>query len=203
MRADRTVRVLAPLATDLETIRRFVRDRGAWIQRKLAEQVASPPDVSLLPAPGTLLPFLGESLQWVLTTGRGAARREPGDRLLVPAQSPDQALRKLKQWYRTETLRHAHVLAPAWARRLGRAPRGFVVREQKTRWGSCSSKGVVSLNWRLLLGPPELFEYVLVHELCHLRHHNHGPHFWAEVAALLPDYMDRRARLRRFAGTWF
>lgn len=203
MRADRTVRVLAPLALDLETIRRFVRARGAWIERKLAEQRHQPADVSTLPATGALLPFLGESLQLVLTPGRGAASRTADNRLIVPTQSPEQGLRKLKQWYRSETLRHASISARVWVERLGRSPRGFVVREQKTRWGSCSSEGVVSLNWRLLLGSPDLFEYVLVHELCHLRHHHHGPRFWAEVAALLPDYMDRRARLRRFPGTWF
>jgi len=188
---------------DLASIRRFVLERAHWIERKLADQCRRPPDVSRLPDSGARLPFLGQSLSLEIVPGRAAVRHHEDGRLLVPAQSREQALRKLKQWYRKEALAYAQASVGAWAQQLGRAPSGFVIREQRTRWGSCSDRGVVSLNWRLLLGPPELFEYVLVHELCHLYHRNHGPRFWAEVEQMLPDYMSRRLLLRGFEGTWF
>lgn len=70
------------------------------------------------------------------------------------------------------------------------------VREQKTRWGSCSSKGTLSFNWKLMLAPPAILDYVIVHELCHLAHMNHSERFWSSVAAVLPDYKERRKWLK-------
>lgn len=70
------------------------------------------------------------------------------------------------------------------------------VREQKTRWGSCSSKGTLSFNWKLMLAPPAILDYVIVHELCHLAHMNHSERFWSCVATILPDYKERRKWLK-------
>ncbi len=70
------------------------------------------------------------------------------------------------------------------------------IREQKTRWGSCSSRGTLSFNWKLMLAPPGILDYVVVHELCHLRHMNHSRDFWAAVESVLPDYKERRKWLK-------
>lgn len=70
------------------------------------------------------------------------------------------------------------------------------VRDQKTRWGSCSAKGALSFNWRLMLAPPNILDYVVVHELCHLEHLNHSKDFWECVEAILPDYRERRKWLK-------
>lgn len=70
------------------------------------------------------------------------------------------------------------------------------IKEQKTRWGSCSSLGNLNFNWKLILLEPGLLDYVVVHELAHLKQMNHSPAFWAEVETILPDYRERRRRLR-------
>ena len=70
------------------------------------------------------------------------------------------------------------------------------IRSQKTRWGSCSSAGALSFNWRLILAPPMILDYVVVHELCHLKHMNHSPEFWNAVADIMPDYKIRRKWLK-------
>ena len=70
------------------------------------------------------------------------------------------------------------------------------IRDQKTRWGSCSSKGTLSFNWRLMLAPPSILDYVVVHELCHLTHMNHSPAFWQAVEAVYPDYKNARKWLK-------
>ena len=72
----------------------------------------------------------------------------------------------------------------------------ITIRSQKTRWGSCSSKGNLNFNCLLLLAPPEVLDYVVVHELCHRKEMNHSPRFWAEVARVMPDYKVRRKWLK-------
>ena len=72
----------------------------------------------------------------------------------------------------------------------------ITIRDQKTRWGSCSARGTLSFNWRLMLAPPAILDYVVVHELCHLTHMNHSPAFWQAVEAVCPDYRDSRRCLK-------
>ena len=84
-----------------------------------------------------------------------------------------------------------------WAAKMGVTYGTISIRQQATRWGSCSSKGNLNFNWTLILTPEPLQDYVVVHELAHIRHHDHSPAFYREVEAYLPDWRARRALLRR------
>ena len=77
----------------------------------------------------------------------------------------------------------------------------ITIRDQKTRWGSCSGRGTLSFNWRLILAPAEILDYVVVHELCHLTHMNHSKEFWALVGSVIPDYKIRRKWLKENGHT--
>ena len=77
----------------------------------------------------------------------------------------------------------------------------ITIRDQKTRWGSCSGRGTLSFNWRLILAPPEILDYVVVHELCHLTHMNHSKEFWSLVGSVIPDYKIRRKWLKENGHT--
>ena len=88
-------------------------------------------------------------------------------------------------------------VAAAEASRLGVAYASIQIRDQRTRWGSCSPRGVLTFNWRLVLAPYAVLDYVVVHELCHLREANHGPEFWALVEEARPGYREPRKWLRR------
>jgi len=79
---------------------------------------------------------------------------------------------------------------------MGLKPTQITIRDQRTRWGSCSSKGTISLNWRLVLAPPEVLNYVIVHELCHLVEHNHSNRFWAQVEKACPHFKQYRQWLK-------
>lgn len=86
-----------------------------------------------------------------------------------------------------------------WAPRIGAQWQRVRIGNQRSRWGSCSARGTLSFNWRLVKLPAKLFDYVIVHELCHLKHLNHSPAFWQLVARHIPDYRQRRQQLRKLA----
>ena len=88
--------------------------------------------------------------------------------------------------------------AAHYARQMGVTYNRIFIKEQKTRWGSCSTSGNLNFNWKLILTGDEQLDYVVVHELAHLKQMNHSPQFWQEVEKVLPDYKERRRRLKEF-----
>jgi predicted metal-dependent hydrolase len=190
---DGSVRVTVPPRTSLRTVRAFVTQHGVWVRRKQAEMHARP---ATRIADGARIRLLDETL--VLRLGREAGRthviRDGGDLWLHGAPATRRAA--LENWYRRHAVDHAERRLDHFAPVVGRRPLRLSIRGQRTRWGSCSASGTVTLNWRLLQLPAALFDYVLVHELCHLIQRNHAPAFWREVARVLPDWRERRRQLR-------
>ena len=185
---------------------RAVAERAAWATRALAEVAERRGE--FLAGPQGLLPFAIElraesrTLTVAYTAGSpagagAAVARERGGVLAV--SGPDDAearLAALRRW-RDRT---ARALLPALAEELaadtGLHPSRVSVRGQRTRWGSCSARGTVSLNHNLLFLPPHLVHYVIAHELAHVRHLDHSPRFWALVDSLVPSAAEARAELR-------
>ena len=155
-----------------------------------------------LPAISGRVPALGYSAQAQLDLfatarpRRGRVERR-GTLLRVSATSLDGTeLRKLlKDWYRARAADHVARRIAHYGPRLGVRPRRVSIRDQRLQWGSCSSAGAINLNWRLMLTPGELADYVIVHELCHLRHLDHSARFWALVSEVIPDHQRRRRDL--------
>jgi len=185
------ITVTAPRGCAVSRVERMLRADPAWLADAL-ERIAAgtqPP-----PAHGMLLPYLDGGLTVVAGAGGRAVRRD-GDRLLVPYDPPRRDA--LERWYRAEARRHLGALVEAWSPRLGVRPSGLVVRGQRSRWGSASARGSIALNWRLMLAPWRVGEYVVVHELCHLVHMDHSPRFWALVTEHWPGHREDRDWLRR------
>jgi predicted metal-dependent hydrolase len=107
----------------------------------------------------------------------------------------------LERWYRRMAKIEIAPRADRAAAQLGRSYTTLSIRGQRTRWGSCSAAGALSFNWRLLLAPETVLDYVVWHEVCHLEVMNHSPHFWSLVAAHCPDYRADAAWLRRHGAT--
>jgi predicted metal-dependent hydrolase len=171
-----------------------VAELRPWIERRLAEVRAAR---ERLAVPAGHLPYLGSHLALAPEAGRLRAHRR-GDALLVPADEPRAAI---ERWYRrTARAEIAPRLDEAVAA-LGRAYTKLTIREQRTRWGSCSTTGAMSFNWRLLLAPPEILEYVVWHEACHLVHMDHSRAFWSLLERWLPDYGASRRWLRDHGAT--
>lgn len=192
--SDGRVRVCAPLFAPASELSAFLRERADWIVRKREEFLARAPARAL--ADGAVVPFLDESLILRLRmAGRVRAWREGA---LLVAQGPAgfDPRRALIPFYRRAALAHVQARIPLFAPAVGRVPARVVIRDQKTRWGSCSARGTLSFNWRLMLGPARVMDYVIVHELCHLLHRHHRPSFWEAVARVMPDYRIHQRELR-------
>jgi predicted metal-dependent hydrolase len=186
------VQVVLPRRVPEREAAAVVRELQPWIDARLAEVEAQRARLS---ARGDQVPYLGEMLALVPEPGRGRVRRR-GSELLVPS---DRELRgpALERWYRRAAREDFLPRLERACAALGRANAPLTVRGQRTRWGSCSSSGAISLNWRLLLAPEPVLDYVVWHEVCHLEQMNHAPAFWALVALHCPDYRTHVQWLRR------
>ena len=202
-----TIEVRAPWRFSVSKARDVMRENAQWVVRTLEgvrERLAQRPRLVM----GTRLPLLDESLRLEVRpraqidlfdgarSRRGSVERR-GTVLRVSPASLGEAelLALLESWYRREAADHFAARIEHFAARLGVRESRVTIRGQRSRWGSCSGTGTVSLNWRLMMVPVALADYVVVHELCHLRHMDHSPNFWAMVSSEIPDYRARRRRL--------
>jgi predicted metal-dependent hydrolase len=128
-------------------------------------------------------------------TGKAVARLREG-RLVVGGGSRARVLEAIDRWYRREARQRIEPLVEIEGERLGLEAKKVRIGNQRTRWGSCSTSGTLSFNWRLVMGRPEALRYVVVHELMHLRHHNHSRRFWNDLAAAFPDFRTEATWLR-------
>jgi predicted metal-dependent hydrolase len=199
------VELVAPASAREARIRAFVDSRRHWIRDK-TEALRSR---SLEPIPprfidGAKVLFRGRHLSLRVEPGDGAgatlqhasAQRVRVPRELSAAARERQARDLVISWLNERALADARSFVDLYAPRLGARPAALRIGNQKTLWGSCSPRDVISLNWRLVTAPPPVYEYVVVHELCHLRERNHSARFWRLVAELMPDYRERRAWLK-------
>jgi predicted metal-dependent hydrolase len=143
------------------------------------------------------VPYLDHELRLVPQPGRTRAHRR-GDELLVPAHDHREAL---ERWYRRAARAEIVPRLDAAVARAGTSYTGLTIRGQKTRWASCSSTGAMSFNWRLLLAPEAVLDYVIEHEVCHLEVMDHSPRFWHLLEARVPDWREHAAWLRRYGST--
>ena len=135
--------------------------------------------------------FVTEHEDWIRTQQKKAEKYREQVHVITEEERRDGILRAKKIF----SERTAY-----FAKRMGVTYNRITIREQKTRWGSCSSAGNLNFNWRLVLMPPEILDYVVVHELAHRKEMNHSSKFWAIVEQEMPDYQERKQRLKELGG---
>jgi predicted metal-dependent hydrolase len=197
------VLLTAPSATSLDRLDRVVRTKAAWIVQRLRRQSDLPPP----PAPrefvsGETFLYLGRQYRLRLGPGRDSVAMRQG-RLDVgvygrtgDADRAERLRRALVGWYRQRAAERLPEIVTKWARRLKASVTDVSVSDQRSRWGSCDAKGVLRINWRIIQAPRMCIEYVVAHETTHVEYANHSPAFWAALGRAMPDYEQRRARLR-------
>jgi len=196
VRPDGQVWVRAPLRTPEKLIREFVESKADWIGRKQAEAVQRAPLVVKHFRPGEGFLFLGQEYPLVLVEKQRPALVFDQQFTLSRAALP-RAGKTFEQWYRAQALRVLSERVRYYAARYGFKPGRVRISSARTRWGSCSSKGTLSFTWRLVMAPLEVIDYVVLHELVHLKVRNHSGTFWGGVAALMPEYKKHVAWLKK------
>ena len=190
------VEVILPRRSPASAAPAAVAELRPWIERRLrhADTVRM-----TLAARGATVPYLGTSLALRPEPARARVHRS-GETLLVPADAA-RAPAAIERWYRRAAAKEIGPRLDAAARALGTTYTKLSIRGQRTRWGSCSAGGAMSFNWRLLLAPEPVLDYVVWHEACHLRVMDHSADFWALVRRHWPEYEEHRRWLRLQGST--
>jgi len=203
---DKGVVVKAPYRTPAGIIRKFVNEKSGWITKTLkgfnsleridsCEGYSDSDTLMLFGRPHKLKLISSDSYSVRLVDGNTieAAFNRDDNPLIIKAM--------LESWFKyiaqnKLTFKFREILTRY--RKYGFSPSGFIVRKMKKRWGSCSSKGKIAISYDLIRLDEKFSEYVIIHELCHLKHHNHGPGFYTLLAEIYPAWKYRRNELKKF-----
>lgn len=198
--------VSAPHWTPLAEVEALLRDKSRWVLSKLRlarEQRARAATAAIDWRDGATLPYLGAPLTLRLDPrqrhGPAAALLDQSTLWLglPPDAAPERLRDAVQAWLLRQARRHFTARLDHFAPQLGVRWQRLTLSSARTRWGSASADGSIRLNWRLIHFSPALIDYVVVHELAHLREMNHSARFWQHVGQVLPDYGERRSRLRQ------
>jgi len=187
------VSVVAPSKRALDHALEFARGESEWIARRLAHV---PKQVAL--DVGARLPFRGE--EYVIARGedeRAPVRIDRTNRIIRVAGHREHAPRRILDFLKREARKALDERALEYARHIGTSPKRITVRDTASRWGSCSTTRALSFSWRLILAPAFVLDYVVAHEVAHLKQMNHGPRFWELVRELVGDVEKPQAWLSR------
>jgi len=193
--AGRGVEVILPRRAAGREAAAAIRELRPWIERRMAELESARAAVA---ARGAWMPYLDEMLHLRPQPGRERVHRR-GAELLVPTGPRCEPA--LERWYRRNARAEIAPRLDHACAQTGLQYTALTIRGQRTRWASCSREGAMSFNWRLLLAPEPVLDYVVWHEVCHLEIMDHSPRFWALLGRHCPDYRRHSAWLRRHGAT--
>lgn len=198
-------RIRVPERMRDRTIRQFVISKEYWIRHHLANLPPLIAPISL--QTGCELMLLGSTLTLVLAQGRTAPHINQSNQLILPIVqsqlSQQQTIaNKLIKWYKAQALDHLKQIVTIRVQHMfsDRQTPDIKVRDYKRRWGSCNHRGELSFNWRIIMAPADVIDYVVIHELAHLQEFNHSARFWRIVEQQMPAWRDHRNWLNDNGG---
>jgi predicted metal-dependent hydrolase len=201
---ERGLAVTAPRWVSQAEIDAVLAERGKWVLGKLVEwreHAARRDRIAIRWEHGAAMPFMGQTLTLRVEPAHAGAACRDGTTLLLalpPGAGSEQIRDTVQGWLQQQARACFAERVERFSRQLGVAPRRWSLSSARTRWGSCSADGSIRLNWRLMHFPDEIIDYVICHELAHLKELNHGPDFWNTVGQLFPDYQRVRGLLRAY-----
>lgn len=194
---DATLTVRAPYRTPLAEIEQLVREKSRWIAKKFGEALNQPRLEPKKFVEGEEFTYLGKAypLKFV-DFGPISLENE----LSFPKTLLPHARRRLEDWYQEKAAEVIKDRSAYFARLMGVGFSRIRIKRARSRWGSCGFRGTLNFNWRLVMAPQDVIDYVVVHELAHLIVRNHSRRFWAKVERHLPDHKNKRRWLKDNAG---
>jgi predicted metal-dependent hydrolase len=194
---DGSLTVRAPLRATRKQIEEIVEKHRGWIERK-QQEMASRKQETRLPQvqKGELFWFQGKQYPLSISEKSSHAVKLYGNRIILSKEVLQDGRAVIESWYRNMARLFLSMRVSKLAFEYGLNPTNVRITSARTRWGSCSAKGAINFSWRLIMAPVEVIDYVIVHELAHLKQRNHSKAFWAEVEAMLPGFREQRKWLK-------
>ena len=197
------VQVIIPESLSPKRLEFLLREKTPWIHKKLHEYSQIQPVKAKEYISGECFTYLGRNYRLKLTgydSGEvklnGGQFVLGGDARLSGDEKTGFVRDSLLEWYFTHAKEKLGEKTRRYAKLIGVEPKSVMVKSYKSRWGSCSSKGDITYNWKIIIAPHRIVDYVVVHELCHMLHHNHSDQFWKSVERFFPDYEECREWLK-------
>ncbi|GKX65948.1 M48 family metallopeptidase [Inconstantimicrobium mannanitabidum] len=196
------VRVMCPIGVSDETVVNLVKKKGKWIVEKQEE--LSKINASIIKrraVNGESYLYLGKNYTLqinICKQDKEASVKLLRGKLIVTTHNAEEEFIKsaLEKWYRERALEKISERVEYYTTFFDKEPRSIRVKEQKRRWASCTYRDDLLFNWRCVMAPMYIIDYVVVHELCHMPHKDHSKNFWNAVGKILPDYQERRQWLK-------
>lgn len=187
----------APLRASQRLIDTFLAEHKSWLEEKM---ITGQQNRQALTAKRDRLFFRGREYDFRLAVSQtkrsNVTLTDTQIVVTAPSEQHDVVRPILEKWFRSEATKRFNTRVPLLADLVGRDVARLTIRDQRTRWGSCSSRSTLSLNWRLIMAPDSVSDYVIYHELAHLTHMNHSAKFWQLVESYVPDYQQAEAWLK-------
>ena len=195
------VSVVVPRSTSTDKLEALVSRKTRWIREKLLLHREHQPPKPKEYVSGECFTYLGRNYRLKVESGAAKSVRLKGGRLVVQVppsvQKRDQYVQNaLIEWYREHALEKLQEKVERYAKVVRVSPASVGIKTFSGRWGSCSPNGDLLFNWKVIIAPNRIVDYVVVHELCHLHHHNHSPEFWTCVERVFADYQESKEWLR-------
>ncbi|MGE4283843.1 MAG: M48 family metallopeptidase [Clostridia bacterium] len=197
------VTVIAPMGLSEQKVLEQVKTKSRWIVRKLSEVK----DIKYKPIKkefvnGEVFMYLGLNYRLQIVIEPTVSKpivSLTDDKFVISTSTTDEAIlyKVMEQWYRSKAQEKIGERVAYYSHKLNKTPKNIKIKEQKKRWGSCSSLGNLNFNWKCIMAPASVLDYLVVHEMCHLFHMNHSKDFWNMVASILPDYKQRKEWLKK------
>lgn len=205
---DGCIAILAPRRVPDRDIQELINRKAAWLRRKLAKHAEAKRLTTHAFVDGETFLFLGERYPLQVQDGPKARAELEAGVFVVQARRSHSAERRARsvraaflRWYKAEAATLIEDRVRYYAARMTLSPGQLSFRDYKSMWGKCTSDGDLTFNWKLVMAPLEIVDYVVVHELAHLRYLNHSAAFWSVVEAAMPDYRVHRKWLKDHGGT--
>lgn len=194
--SDATLTVRAPLRADIKLIEKIVAEKSAWITKKQEEALKKGKDVVTHQfEAGESFYCLGQGYPLTIAE-QGKTLTFESDNFFLPQKYSYKGKEVFIKWYKAKALSYIQERVDYYSNQMGLSYKSIRISSAKKRWGSCSGKKNLGFSWRLILAAPEIIDYVVVHELAHLKHHNHAKTFWLYVESILPNYKVSKKRLK-------